>query len=115
MRAETGNPMKEKTDRPALDTCAHNGVQSTAHSIQMDTIFCRNATLPHFKIGRKGTKNFAYMQIIVKKSLPKRETFCGANGNRTSDTRIFSPLLYQLSYGTALDLKLRVIRDLVAQ
>ena len=24
----------------------------------------------------------------------------GANGNRTSDTRIFSPLLYQLSYGT---------------
>ena len=26
--------------------------------------------------------------------------FCGANGNRTSDTRIFSPLLYQLSYGT---------------
>ena len=29
-------------------------------------------------------------------------SFCksGANGNRTSDTRIFSPLLYQLSYGT---------------
>ena len=26
--------------------------------------------------------------------------FSGANGNRTSDTRIFSPLLYQLSYGT---------------
>ena len=26
--------------------------------------------------------------------------FGGANGNRTSDTRIFSPLLYQLSYGT---------------
>ena len=25
---------------------------------------------------------------------------CGTNGNRTSDTRIFSPLLYQLSYGT---------------
>ena len=24
----------------------------------------------------------------------------GASGNRTSDTRIFSPLLYQLSYGT---------------
>ena len=28
--------------------------------------------------------------------------FCGATGNRTSDTRIFSPLLYQLSYGTSL-------------
>ena len=26
--------------------------------------------------------------------------FSGANWNRTSDTRIFSPLLYQLSYGT---------------
>ena len=25
---------------------------------------------------------------------------CGTSGNRTSDTRIFSPLLYQLSYGT---------------
>ena len=28
----------------------------------------------------------------------------GANGNRTSDTRIFSPLLYQLSYGTLMGL-----------
>ena len=26
--------------------------------------------------------------------------FCGATRNRTGDTRIFSPLLYQLSYGT---------------
>ena len=26
--------------------------------------------------------------------------FCGATENRTRDTRIFSPLLYQLSYGT---------------
>ena len=25
---------------------------------------------------------------------------CGATENRTRDTRIFSPLLYQLSYGT---------------
>ena len=28
------------------------------------------------------------------------DLLCGANGSRTSDTRIFSPLLYQLSYGT---------------
>ena len=28
--------------------------------------------------------------------------FCGATRNRTGDTRIFSPLLYQLSYGTFL-------------
>ncbi len=27
-------------------------------------------------------------------------TTCGATRNRTGDTRIFSPLLYQLSYGT---------------
>ena len=26
--------------------------------------------------------------------------YCGATRNRTGDTRIFSPLLYQLSYGT---------------
>ncbi len=28
--------------------------------------------------------------------------FCGATENRTRDTRIFSPLLYQLSYGTII-------------
>ena len=27
-------------------------------------------------------------------------SFSGATRNRTGDTRIFSPLLYQLSYGT---------------
>ena len=39
-----------------------------------------------------------------KKSSEEKSSllFCGANGNRTSDTRIFSPLLYQLSYGTLL-------------
>ena len=31
---------------------------------------------------------------------------CGATGNRTRDTRIFSPLLYQLSYGTIICLEL---------
>ena len=34
------------------------------------------------------------------------EVFCGATGNRTRDTRIFSPLLYQLSYGTRFSLEL---------
>ena len=37
---------------------------------------------------------------IGTKKRPFWVSFCGANGNRTSDTRIFSPLLYQLSYGT---------------
>ena len=32
--------------------------------------------------------------------------FGGATGNRTRDTRIFSPLLYQLSYGTRFSLEL---------
>ena len=35
-----------------------------------------------------------------------RGVFCGATGNRTRDTRIFSPLLYQLSYGTRFCLEL---------
>ena len=35
-----------------------------------------------------------------------RGVFCGATGNRTRDTRIFSPLLYQLSYGTIICLEL---------
>ena len=39
-----------------------------------------------------------------KKAFPVWEGFCwGGDGrNRTADTRIFSPLLYQLSYITAL-------------
>ena len=32
--------------------------------------------------------------------LHRNRSFCGATRNRTGDTRIFSPLLYQLSYGT---------------
>ena len=36
---------------------------------------------------------------------------CGATRNRTGDTRIFSPLLYQLSYGTVLfcDAKVEIV------
>ncbi len=32
----------------------------------------------------------------------------GTNRNRTGDTRIFSPLLYQLSYGTLFVLRCKV-------
>ena len=35
-----------------------------------------------------------------KKRRESASSFCGATGNRTRDTRIFSPLLYQLSYDT---------------
>ena len=34
--------------------------------------------------------------------------FSGANWNRTGDTRIFSPLLYQLSYGTIAELRVQI-------
>ncbi len=46
-------------------------------------------------------------EICAKKKKPKtldnqifQSFLCGATRNRTGDTRIFSPLLYQLSYGT---------------
>ena len=37
-----------------------------------------------------------------KESFRRKTLFSGATRNRTGDTRIFSPLLYQLSYGTLL-------------
>jgi len=37
-----------------------------------------------------------------KKTLLNQEGFCGAEWIRTTDSRIFSPMLYQLSYSTAL-------------
>ena len=55
--------------------------------------------------------NFAYSwkRKIPRTSLKFRDLHrfaflkSGATRNRTGDTRIFSPLLYQLSYGTLLD------------
>ena len=48
-----------------------------------------------------------YIMDITKK--PQQKCFCwgfcGATGNRTRDTRIFSPLLYQLSYGTRISFR----------
>ncbi len=38
--------------------------------------------------------------LYKKSSIFIEDFFCGASWIRTSDTRIFSPLLYQLSYGT---------------
>ena len=53
--------------------------------------------------------------IKMRKPLRLREAisgFCGATRNRTGDTRIFSPLLYQLSYGSIVSKRfvLSVIR-----
>ena len=45
---------------------------------------------------------------------PRRSTstgvFGGVTGNRTRDTRIFSPLLYQLSYDTIVSFGIAKIR-----
>ncbi len=38
-----------------------------------------------------------------------RGVFCGVTGNRTRDTRIFSPLLYQLSYDTSFVLRTPIL------
>jgi hypothetical protein len=44
--------------------------------------------------------------IISKTKKPHKQyvyrALCGVGGNRTPDTRIFSPLLYQLSYRTII-------------
>ena len=41
-----------------------------------------------------------YMPSYFLGTFTEYPFFSGATRNRTGDTRIFSPLLYQLSYGT---------------
>jgi len=65
MREETGKLIKEKTDLPAFETCASTGVQKTENRMQIITMFLRDATLPHFKIGYKGTTKKAHTQIFM--------------------------------------------------
>ena len=49
--------------------------------------------------GKKRTLELSLIQGFSK----SESFFGGATRNRTGDTRVFSPLLYQLSYGTLLD------------
>ena len=57
-------------------------------------------------------RHYYHSNVIVTflKQNPRRTrlrgVLSGATGNRTRDTRIFSPLLYQLSYGTRFCLEL---------
>ena len=48
---------------------------------------------------------FGAKMLNIRKNATKKggifTALCGTDGNRTSDMRIFSPLLYQLSYGTS--------------
>ena len=48
--------------------------------------------------GKKRTLELSLIQGFSK----IEKLFGGATRNRTGDTRIFSPLLYQLSYGTII-------------
>ena len=43
-----------------------------------------------------------FLHFTKKPDSFENQVFCGATRNRTGDTRIFSPLLYQLSYGTSI-------------
>ena len=67
---------------------------------------CRKYQIRKFNC-RKLQNSYTYSdtKITVKQEKTATEVLllrfvCGATGNRTRDTRIFSPLLYQLSYGT---------------
>jgi hypothetical protein len=57
-------------------------------------IFCR-----FLRVGRKQKSRFR-LEIRILLSFAFLQS--GATRNRTGDTRIFSPLLYQLSYGTSI-------------
>jgi hypothetical protein len=58
-------------------------------------VVCRKPSFPpKNKIARK---HFIYRRLTLN--------FCGVGRDRTADTRIFSPLLYRLSYRTAFLLR----------
>ena len=62
--------------------------------------------LSHFLLYLCGASSQGYGHKKTPGQMPQSKTIslpfrCGATRNRTGDTRIFSPLLYQLSYGTS--------------
>ena len=61
--------------------------------------------------GKKRTLELSLIQGFSK----IEKLFGGATRNRTGDTRIFSPLLYQLSYGTIVLIKIATISRLRVQ
>ena len=65
------------------------------------TFQCDPPPAPIFGGARDTMESKVYKKTKGRNNVPP---FCGATWNRTRDTRIFSPLLYQLSYGTFLKL-----------
>ena len=47
-----------------------------------------------------GVSEVSALREFGNKKSQRELAFCGTTGIRTWDTRIFSPLLYQLSYST---------------
>ena len=57
-------------------------------------------------LGQEGKAPMSSREFMLHKSATKKPLGCGflkcgTTGIRTWDTRIFNPLLYQLSYGTS--------------
>ena len=68
--------------------------------------------LSHFLLYLCGASFQGYGHKKTPGQMPQSKTIslpfrCGATRNRTGDTRIFSPLLYQLSYGTICGLRVQ--------
>ena len=63
------------------------------------------AQLPK-KNNKRSVRNIFWVSCLMRNkkadSRKKVSLLCGTTRNRTGDTRIFSPLLYQLSYGTII-------------
>ena len=87
-----GPPSGTSDDRFCQMWCLQ---KQAAQAIREYTVTC-----PHHRHAHAGRtrKNLNRMFLL--------RFCCGATGNRTRDTRIFSPLLYQLSYGTIVCLEL---------
>ncbi len=57
-------------------------------------------TYKKFRVNFGTWKDVGKVRKAIRPADTCRPYYCGATENRTRDTRIFSPLLYQLSYGT---------------
>ena len=68
------------------------------HAMQISEYLCFTYQIVAFFSGSKKSHEFGTIEI------PKSACFAQlkATRNRTGDTRIFSPLLYHLSYGTSV-------------
>ena len=83
----------------SLRGATRNRTEDTRARIFNDQSFA----LPiHIKVFNIPKNNSLYKVFITQKENHSEEQLSlrGATRNRTGDTRIFSPLLYQLSYGT---------------